>query len=113
VRVEFEHESDQYSSYIVAVLTIPAMGVHLPLFKVPFPYGCMRRDTDAGTDALAFMCLGDDSGGFASVRIDGGHVIATARDYGHIGAEKVLKDLALPPNVTATIFAPSKFPQEH
>lgn len=112
VRVDFEKTSDQYSSYIAAFLTIPAMNVHVQLFAVPFPYGCMRRETDA-SDALAFQCLGDDSGGFASVRIDGGHVIATARDYGHIGPEKIMKDLALPPNTTATIFSPPNFPSEH
>ena len=112
VRVDFEHTSDQYSSYIAAFLTIPAMNVRLQLFAVPFPYVCMRRETDA-SDALAFQCLGDDSGGFASVRIESGHVIATARDYGHIGPEKVVKDLALPPNTTATIFSPTKFPSEH
>ena len=112
VRVEFEQTSDQYSSYIVAFLSIPAMAVRAQLFTVPFPYACMRRETDAG-GALAFQCLGDDSGGLASVRIDGGHVIATARDYGRIGDEKIVTDLALPPSTTATIFTPAKFPEAH
>lgn len=112
VRVEFERTSDQYDSYIVAFLTIPAMGVHVKLFTVPFPYGCSRDETDA-TDALAIRCLGDDSGGFATVRIENGHVIATSRDYGHIAADKTVKDLALPPNTTATIFTPGKFPDSH
>ena len=112
VRVDFEQTSDPYSSYIAAFLTIPAMNVHLQLFTVPFPYGCMRGESDA-SDSLVVQCMGDDGMGSASVRIESGHVIAVARDYGRITSDKVVKDLALPPNTTATIFAPAKFPEAH
>jgi len=113
VRVEFEPTSDAYASYISAFLVIPAMGVHFQLFAVPFPYQCVRGETDA-TDSLVVECRGDDGYGSASVRIDAaGHVVATARDYGRINADKTVKDLALPPNTTATIFTPPKFPEAH
>lgn len=112
VRIEFETTSDTYSSYISAFLVIPAMGVRIQLFTVPFPYQCMRGETDA-TDALVVECRGDDGYGSASVRLDHGHVIAVAHDYGRITAEKMVKDLALPPNTTATIFTPPKFPDAH
>ena len=112
VRVDFEHTSDQYSSYIAAFLTIPAMNVHLQLFAVPFPYGCTRGENDA-SDSLVVQCMGDDGMGSAAVRIENGHVIAVARDYGRISSDKVVKDLALPPSTTATIFAPAKFPDAH
>jgi hypothetical protein len=112
VRVEFEKTSDQYSSYISAFLTIPAMGVHAQLFAVPFPYGCARGETDA-SDELVVRCQSADGYAQASVRIENGHVIATARDYGRINADKTVKDLALPPNSTATVFTPPNFPEEH
>jgi hypothetical protein len=111
VRLEFEKTSDAYSSYISAFLVIPAMEVHVQLFAVPFPYRCERAEPDAG-DALVVRCLGDDGYGSASVRLDGGHVIATSRDYGRID-DKTVKDLTLPPNATATIFTPGKFPEAH
>ena len=112
VRVEFEKTSDAYDSYISGFLDIPAMGVHLRLFTVPFPYECMRGETDA-SDALDVECRGDDGFGSAMVRVEGGHVIATANDYGRIRADKTVKDLALPPGSTATLFAPAKFPGAH
>lgn len=112
VRVEFEKTSDAYSSYIAAFLVIPAMEVHVQLFSVPFPYQCMRGETDA-SDELVVECRGDDGYASAAVRLDHGHVIAVAHDYGRITAEKAVKDLALPPNATATIFAPPKFPEAH
>jgi hypothetical protein len=112
VRIEFEPTSDTYGSYISAFLVIPSMGVHVQLFAVPFPYRCERGETDA-SDELVVRCLGDDGYGSASVRLDGGHVIATARDYGRITADKTVKDLALPPRSTATIFTPPKFPEAH
>ncbi|HEX4514297.1 MAG TPA: hypothetical protein VH054_12195, partial [Polyangiaceae bacterium] len=62
---------------------------------------------------LVVRCLGDDGMGAASVRLDGDHVVATARDYGRIAADKTVKDLALPPRSTATIFTPPKFPEAH
>ncbi len=46
VRVEFERTSDTYASYISAFLVIPAMAVHVQLFTVPFPYRCMRGESD-------------------------------------------------------------------
>jgi hypothetical protein len=112
VRLEFEKTSDAYASYISAFLVIPAMEVHVQLFAVPFPYHCERGESDAG-DELVVRCLGDDGFGSASVKLQDGHVIATARDYGRINADKTVKDLALPPRTTATIFAPPKYPAEH
>jgi hypothetical protein len=112
VRVEFEPTSDAYGSYISAFLVIPAMGVHAQLFAVPFPYRCEHGETDA-SDELVVRCLGDDGMGAASVRLDGDHVVATARDYGRIAADKTVKDVALPPRSTATIFTPPKFPEAH
>jgi hypothetical protein len=112
VRVELESTSDAYSSYISAFLTIPAMNVHVQLFAVPFPYQCSRGETDAG-DGLAVECRGDDGKGSASVRLDHGHVVAIAHDYARITADKTVKDFTLPPNTTATIYAPAKFPEAH
>jgi len=112
VRVEFEKASDTYSSYIAAFLVIPAMDVHAQLFSVPFPYQCSRGETDAG-DELVVECRGDDGYASASVRLDHGHVIAVAHDYGRISADKTVKDLALPAGSTATIFTPGKFPEAH
>jgi len=112
VRVELDKTSDTYGSYISAFLVVPAMGVHLQLFSVPFPYQCMRGAADA-SDELAVECRGDDGFASASVRIDNGHVIATANDYGRIRADKTVKDLALPAGSTATLFAPPKFPEAH
>jgi len=112
VRVELDKTSDTYGSYISAFLVIPAMGVHLQLFSVPFPYQCMRGATDA-SDELAVECRGDDGFASASLRLDHGHVIVTANDYGRIHADRMIKDLALPAGSTVTIFAPPKFPEAH
>ena len=113
VRVELESTSDAYSSYISAFLTIPAMNVHVQLFSVPFPYHCERGLEADASDALVVRCLGDDGLASLSVRLENGHVIAIAHDYARITADKTVKDLVLPPNTTATIYAPPKLPEAH
>lgn len=108
--IEFEEGLD--SSYgagvttVRAILAVPSQSIRRQLFAVPFPYRCGRK-TDRD---LAVECTGDDGNAFATLRSDAGKIIVTARDYGRLDRDLVTIDLAMPPNATANIYAPTKFP---
>jgi hypothetical protein len=113
VSIAFEegHDADfgPEGNSVRAFLVAPAIGLHKKLFAVSFPYRCGRGTTDAGDD-LVVQCTGDDGNAYASIRLENGRIVIVARDYGRLELNKTREELALPPGVTATVFAPAKYP---
>jgi hypothetical protein len=102
---DFGPEGNSVRAYLVA----PAIGLRKKLFAVSFPYRCGRGTTDAGDD-LVVQCTGDDGNAYASIRLENGRIVIVARDYGKLDLNKTREEIALPAGVTATVFAPAKYP---
>ena len=113
VSVAFEEGHDEdfgpQGNSVRAFLVAPAIGLHKKLFSVAFPYRCGRGTTDAGDD-LVVQCTGDDGNAYASIRLENGRIVIVARDYGKLELNKTREEIALPAGVTATVFAPAKYP---
>jgi hypothetical protein len=113
VSVDFEEGRDEdfgpQGNSVRAFLVAPAIRLRKKLFAVAFPYRCGRGSTDAGDD-LVVQCTGDDGNAYASIRLENGHIVVVTRDYGKLELNKTREEIALPAGMTATVFAPAKYP---